>query len=257
MGCDVHMWVEVLRGEPGPAPGATLVLEEVNGVWTDTTDRKLARFVWQKVGDTFPYPYYRDDEPVSEWNTLMTDQPYVGRNYDLFAILANVRNGYGFAGAVTGEGLNPISEPRGVPDDASPEYTAEVERWGRDGHSHSWLTLAELHAYDWDQVTRKRGVVSPGEYQTFRINGRPDSYSAGVSGSTVRMVDNAAMDTIVASSPVTSRDDWFAASHYTEVWWEETSRSRCEDFLTTTLPLLDALTEDSGTDVRIVFFFDN
>lgn len=51
------------------------------------------------------------------------------RNYDRFAKLAGVR----------GDG----PEPRGVPPDASETTQYMVERWGEDGHSHSWLPLAE------------------------------------------------------------------------------------------------------------------
>ena len=47
------------------------------------------------------------------------------RNYDLFAMLANLRNGVGFAGRRRGEVLDPIDEPRGIPEDASPEYREE------------------------------------------------------------------------------------------------------------------------------------
>ena len=38
------------------------------------------------------------------------------RNYTLFAILAGVRNGYGFAGCYRHEPLTPIAEGRGKPD---------------------------------------------------------------------------------------------------------------------------------------------
>lgn len=39
------------------------------------------------------------------------------RHYQLFAALAGVRNGYGFAGVPTGEWVKPISSPRGLPKD--------------------------------------------------------------------------------------------------------------------------------------------
>lgn len=51
------------------------------------------------------------------------------RNYERFAALANVR----------GDG----PAPRGVPDDASDTSRLLIEQWGGDGHSHSWLPLAE------------------------------------------------------------------------------------------------------------------
>jgi len=57
------------------------------------------------------HDHWRDN-----WRTVACD---VGddRNYDTFAVYANVRNGHGFAGVKTGEAWEPISEPRGFPDD--------------------------------------------------------------------------------------------------------------------------------------------
>jgi hypothetical protein len=51
------------------------------------------------------------------------------RNYERFAALAGVR------------GAGPA--PRGVPEDASETTAFLVEDYGADGHSHSWLPLAE------------------------------------------------------------------------------------------------------------------
>ena len=62
-----------------------------------------------------------EDEREKILNDYWEDPLYIGRNYNLFAILANVRNGRGFAGAKTGEGFIPISEPRGFPMDACEE----------------------------------------------------------------------------------------------------------------------------------------
>lgn len=92
---------------------------------------------------------------------LNSGDPDLGRNYELFAVLAGVRN-YG--------GITPIAEPRGLPafrewkqdgderwiswdheaDTEPPCGVVEemAERYGVDGHSHSWLTLAEIKAYD-------------------------------------------------------------------------------------------------------------
>ena len=84
-------------------------------------------------------------------------EPYHDRNYNLFAILANVRNETAFAGCKTGEGFNPISNPKGVPSDASEEYASLIKQWDSDGHSHSYLTLRELLDYDWTQTTQLQG----------------------------------------------------------------------------------------------------
>lgn len=136
-------------------------------------------------------------------------QPYHGRNYDVFAILADVRNGRGFAGIETGDGFVPIlgfgeAALRGLPDDLSPELryaarhemglkgdlqrpacfgpelTEEEEENGEDyergvpnfgDHSFSWLTLREILDYDWSRSTRHFGVVSVREYKKWRDAG--------------------------------------------------------------------------------------
>lgn len=78
--------------------------------------------VWQDVyGEGLQVTYNKRD--------------YSGRNYHLFGFLAQVRrddpNGF---------------EPRGVPDDVSAVVAKEIEQWGNDGHSHSYLLLSELKA---------------------------------------------------------------------------------------------------------------
>jgi hypothetical protein len=79
------------------------------------------------------------------WQLVETELPDY-RNYTAFAILADVRNGYGFAGFDTGEPVIPISEPRDFPDDLSDELQALLDRV--DGQSiylgddsFSWVTL--------------------------------------------------------------------------------------------------------------------
>lgn len=55
----------------------------------------------------------KKDPTISKW----VDVPHLytfRRDYFLFGVLANVRNGHGFAGVDTGDPVDPISEPRGV-----------------------------------------------------------------------------------------------------------------------------------------------
>jgi hypothetical protein len=40
--------------------------------------------------------------------------------------------------------LIPIDQPRDLPEDVSPIVAYQSERYGRDGHSHSYLSLSEL-----------------------------------------------------------------------------------------------------------------
>ena len=67
----------------------------------------------------------------------------LGRNYDMFGIIAGVRN---YVNAI------PISEPKGLPNDVSNKITEESNGWNYDGHSHSWLNWKEIRDYDWKQV---------------------------------------------------------------------------------------------------------
>lgn len=59
--------------------------------------------------------------------------PADNRDYWFFGFLARVRreSAYSF-------------DPKGVPDDASPEYDKLVEQYGDDGHSHSYLSLKDM-----------------------------------------------------------------------------------------------------------------
>jgi hypothetical protein len=94
-----------------------------------------------------------DDKPLTE-NWVSADswskngpiwqnhEVFYSRNYYLFSILADVRNS---------GNVQPICDPRGIPDDASSGYMYAVDRWEGDAHSHSYFTLEELLLVDWDQ----------------------------------------------------------------------------------------------------------
>jgi len=80
---------------------------------------------------------------VAQVNAMKLD-----RNYYLFEVLADVRG----AGEIV-----PISKPRGLPEDISPELkVAHKNNWLLGDHSYSWVTGRELADYDWD--TTKGGV---------------------------------------------------------------------------------------------------
>ncbi|RLK09645.1 hypothetical protein DER29_6198 [Micromonospora sp. M71_S20] len=100
---------------------------------------------WAYAGDnTFP-----DNEFPKEKQC-----PFDGaRDYGLFGFLADVRN-YSESPV--------IAEPRGLPADVSAEVRAKSDDWNVDGHSHTWLTLAELLAFDYDQTfADQRGEGEP------------------------------------------------------------------------------------------------
>lgn len=206
---------------------------------------------------------------------------YSDRNYDLFAILADVRNGYGFAGCDTGDGFEPIDMPRGVPEDADPRYKMMVQSWGGDGHSHSYFTVAELLAYDWTQEARHRGWVNISDWAEWKSRGKPESWSGGVSGGQVRHLPPAAIEAAWVtlrkekgwpeqrwpSLHLCGFDDEAKANRermtellggghiYTQVEWTEPYYESAGSFWSKTMPRLLALGKPE--DVRICFFFDN
>jgi hypothetical protein len=85
-------------------------------------------------------------DPAHPWEM---DEVFPDRNYAWFGFLADVRN-YSHSPV--------IAEPRGLPDDVSPELIDKFDPLGW-AHSHSWLTLAELLAYDYDQIIWDRRVT--------------------------------------------------------------------------------------------------
>jgi len=79
------------------------------------------------------------------WFGIIKIDHLVERNYTIFACLADVRN-Y--------DCVIPISKPKGLPKDISDEAKEDVEFWGIDGHSHSWLAWEEIKKYDWKSIER-------------------------------------------------------------------------------------------------------
>ena len=120
---------------------------------------------WVSADKWTPNPYYEN-------------RFYTGRNYELFAMLADVRNS---------GGITPIAAPRGLPADVSPEVKGESDRWASDGHSHSWLTIAELNAYNWQQPVKYEGCVDAENYLKWKTFGEPESWCGSVGGGGVRV----------------------------------------------------------------------
>jgi hypothetical protein len=178
------------------------------------------------------------------------------RNYDAFAIMANVRNGRGFAGAKTGEEMPPISEPRGFPIDASSVITAAYDDVGY--HDHSHLTLQEILDYDWLAEDTKTGVIPIDEWQRWKSwnKGRgvsPTRYFGAIHGSRIRVVEAAEaqllFDLKADLAGVHVRDEWkvprFRAAR--ALWGE-------------LVPRLIGSARRLGvppTHIRAVFFFDS
>lgn len=124
MGCDIHLYVE--RQLP-------------NGRWDcqDNIDKE------GDDGDVELLAQFGDHS----FDKILNSRPgrYMGRNYVLFAILANVRNDYGHP-------IPFMGESKGIPSDVSGEIRDAFDRWGGDAHSESWWTLNDLLAWEgWEK----------------------------------------------------------------------------------------------------------
>lgn len=125
MGCDIHAFVEVRYFKSGDK-------KREHGIW-------ISRDKWMVNED-----YVLDPENTGNRYAIdYGDEIYSRRSYLIFAILAGVRNYYD---------IKPVSLPKGLPSDVSPEVKAQSDWWGEDGHSHSFLTLKEILDYDWTQT---------------------------------------------------------------------------------------------------------
>lgn len=129
MGCDIHLYAEARM------PAKKTLIERLM-FW------KKKPLRWTSI--------------ETSWCLNDHDNPYLdihwkqefysgGRNYNLFSALAGVRS-YEFT-----QTIYPVSQPKGIPDDCCDLIRNIIFQWRRDGHSHSYNTLAELKSYDWEQ----------------------------------------------------------------------------------------------------------
>lgn len=213
----------------------------------------------------------KDCEPPRE---RVKDELYGDRNYNLFAILANVRNGAGFAGIKTGEGFVPIAMPRGLPDDVCDRIQKECDEWGSDGHSHSYLTVAEIMDYDWTQETKLEGDISGFDYEEYDRQYKPygegpRAYAGMISGRDIKRISEEEMEHRCNEARLKFQElrkgkplpDWDAVMHQeldgyvTHTVWGVSYYKCAKNFLAEALPKLWRIGKPE--DVRIVFWFDN
>lgn len=192
------------------------------------------------------------------------------RNYDLFALLANVRNGtYESSFALTGivdnmRTITPICEPRGLPDDMSPWTKLHLERSA--DHSHSWLLLSEVLAVDYDApgAAENRGWVPLREYLRWKASSdhSPNHYCGMASGPGVRawpeaqwlQLDEEQRQLAIAGEP--ECEGFLGGKTYIACAWKLTLR---EAIGPRWFKLMDELKylHDDPTKVRLVFGFDS
>lgn len=141
MGCDIHMHFEY------------------QSPWDKSIPRK-----WVD-GNFYRKSLYVDDIDSEEYSIVSI---YPHRNYSLFAVLADVRNS---------EGIIPISQPRGLPEDANSFIIKDSNSWGCDGHSHSYFTLRELVDFQNKNLPIKyAGYVTLEDSEIIDEGGMPSSW---------------------------------------------------------------------------------
>ena len=128
MGCDIHLFAEVKKRKS---------FKDKLMFWKPKKWANVDKFSKNKY-----YEKYPDEE--QEYEIKREYRFYSGgRLYNLFAALAGVRSGH------FNEDTDPVSLPKGLPKDVSDVVKNESDRYGCDGHSHSYNTLSELMNYDW------------------------------------------------------------------------------------------------------------
>lgn len=199
MGCDIHMYCEVKQKN-------SKKWDTVGRIFKNEYAKYHKGLIWVfEDGESFGEPY--------------VIYPYLNRNYNLFAVLAGVRNG------TWGDQVKPISKPRGLPEDVSKFVLKKSEEYGVDGHSHSHISLSELEKYNWGFKISIDAYVDKEVAEEFNKTGiKPTEYAA-------------------------------LSSHGVAIQWTETIGDLCKQFLLTCMPQLTNLKKFG--EVRIVFWFDN
>jgi hypothetical protein len=117
MGCDIHTFIE--KKPNTPATGVS------RQTWGSADFFEMNKYF---------NPTDADEDAEPEFSRI---EVCGSRNYNLFAILANVRN----------QDMPYICKPKGIPDDCSDYVEKQHEREIDDLHSASWFTLFELKEY--------------------------------------------------------------------------------------------------------------
>ena len=246
MGCDIHLFVEVRKD------GKWEAIKDIDKDVLKLAQEDLDRF---KQFGAAEMPGYTEQDFVER--VEQASQPkymflYNGRNYNLFSMLAGVRNGY-VANGNTYE-ITPIDYARGVPSDASAAYQEYVDEWRRDGHSHSYFTLTELDDPSYWLATEKfGGYMEPGAFKN-HMEDKPACYYFSADNKRYTVISNEEMESYVESDNY----DPFCRNLLTFVEWDMPRYKLDSYFYNEVLGYLRKLGEDYGSDnVRIVFFFDN
>lgn len=186
------------------------------------------------------------------------------RFYYLFAVLAGVRNGFGFAGCKTHDPVVPYFECRGIPEDTSYKelnFEDDEERiypWLGE-HSFTYATYDEIEKIDWEIKQNGYGIISRTQYPVFLESkdktgkaSAPTSYCGWIVGEGIKVAP--------------SEQEFLQDPSYThvQVEFEEQPLKACyfRFFIESVLPRwikdgLSFIREEEKKDIRILMGFDS
>lgn len=183
--------------------------------------------------------------------------PYSYRTYDVFAILADVRNGTGFAGVKTGERFNVISKLKGYPKDMNETSKTFVgDEWGGH-HSASYLTLKEIFDFDWDQLHRGYGCLTEIEYKESIMQGKhPECWCGDASGPDLITLSEENMVDLIQGKYKREKEK----RYQTKCFFPPETYAECAEYFLENMNIFKKYVLAKGgtlEDGRIIFDFDN
>lgn len=104
----------------------------------------------------YQWEFSRKEKRPLGWYCLGEYAP-CGRDYSIFSVIGNVRN-YDFEKRIPYIGVNRLSNWE-EEDLTSGLFSLWCESWKGDGHSHSFVTLAEMKNYDVTQKLHSRRLI--------------------------------------------------------------------------------------------------
>lgn len=156
MGCDAHPFVEI------------------KGVRSDKWRYKESKRGWWRKRELHGWSYEELEKHRPSYINF-----FGTRNYWLFGLIADVRNGMGFT---------PLFPSRGIPDDADTKTKKMIED-DSDLHSVTYFTLQELMDIPWDAPCVEMPIpVFSDEYVEWKETGKLPDRADHADHATFRMV---------------------------------------------------------------------
>ena len=206
------------------------------------------------------------EELIEAYTNIRSEDPALGepaakllgawpmhRDYDLFAMLADVRNGVGFGGMKRAEPVTPLFAGRGRPEDTSfPLH--DGDHWLGGYHSFTWCTYAEAMKAPWTRGVSTYGVVEFSEWVRWKTSEdlTPKMWSASIGGGGTKIVGEE-----TALHLQESGEDTDGLVYVTSQWeWKPLADSPFRRWLLT--PEFQAAAEKYGPEnIRICMSFDS